>query len=226
MQINILYGVEGAKKATGIVVVVDVYRAASVAAYALGQNAKQIIPVSTKEEAFQFKRQHPEYLLMGEEHGIKIDGFDFGNSPAEVSQEELSGCVLVHRTSQGTQGLVNAIAADELIFGSFPTAAAIAHYITAKNPDIVSIVAMDGKGSEDEVFAEYLRDLLLGKEPDKENMKTYVRNHEASARFLDRHLKEFPQEDMNYCLDIDRFDFICLVERNNSDLKITKHQIG
>jgi 2-phosphosulfolactate phosphatase len=225
MKINILYGVEGAKSARGITIIVDVYRAASAASYALGQGANYIIPVATKEEALQRKKENSSYLLMGEEHGIFIEGFDFGNSPYEIVKKDLSNAVLVHRTSQGTQGLVNATFANELIFGSFPTASAIALYIKKRQPQVVSIVAMDGKDSEDDVFANYLRDLLLGKHPDKENVKQYLRNHEVSARFLDPKLTEFPKEDIDYCLAIDHFNFVCLVKRQNSDLQIIKHNL-
>src|ERR1035437_7048218 len=139
MNVNILYGVEGAKIAKGITVVVDIYRAASTATYVLGQKAKHVIPVATKEEALALKKQNPDYLLMGEEHGLRINGFNFGNSPHELMQANLENKILVHRTSQGTQGLVNATKADELIFGSFPTVSAIAEYIKRQSPQEVTI---------------------------------------------------------------------------------------
>lgn len=220
MQINILYGIEGAKEAKGIVVIVDIYRAGSVAAYALGQGVKHIIPVATKEEAFSHLKENSKYLLIGEEQGAIIEGFHFGNSPHELSKVDIKDKVLVHRSSQGTQGLVNASLSEELIFGSFPTISATASYILGKKPKMVSIVAMDGKGSEDGLYTKYLKDLLLGKNLDKEYIKSYIKNHKVSKRFLVRNLIEFPIEDIEYCLDLDRFNFVCVVKKEGNLLKI------
>lgn len=223
MNIEILYGLDGAKNAKGIVVIVDVYRAASVASYALEKGVKYIIPVTTVEEALALKTNDPNLVLIGEVQGIKIKGFDFGNSPHELINQNLFEKIVVHRTSAGTQGLVNANRADICIFGSFPTVSAIARYIKQENPKRVSIVAMDGKDSEDNVFAEYLKGTLLNKNVNKEQVQNYLKNHEASARFLDPTLKEFPIEDINYCLDIDRFDFVCLAKKQDSHIKIVKY---
>ena len=223
MNVSIVYGIEGAKTAKGIVVIVDIYRAASTATYALEKGAKYIIPVATKEEALILKEQNPDYLLMGEERGIRIDGFNFGNSPHELMQANLEDKTLVQRTSQGTQGLVNATKADELIFGSFPTMSAVAAYINQKNSKEVTIVAMDGEDSEDEIFAIYLKSLLMQNPVDMEVTKTYLINHRVSFRFLDPNQPEFPKEDINYCLDIDRFNFVCLVKKIGNQLRIVKN---
>lgn len=58
-------------------------RAASTVVFALTQEAKYLIPVATKEEAFILQKKNPNYVLVGEEEGIKIENFDFGNSPSE-----------------------------------------------------------------------------------------------------------------------------------------------
>ena len=117
--------VNDAKQAKGVAVVIDILRAATVAAFILGNNAKYIIPVKTKEEAFELKKAHPDYILIGENNGYKIKDFDYGNSPSEIKAIDFTGKVVVHRSSNGTQGLVNAQSADEIIFGSFVTFSAI-----------------------------------------------------------------------------------------------------
>lgn len=225
MNIKISYGVDGAKNARGITVIVDIYRAASTASYVLAQEARYIIPVSTKEEALNLRGQNPNYLLMGEEQAIRIDEFDFGNSPHEISQANLKDKVLVHRSTQGTQGLVNATKSGELIFGSFPTVSAIAKYIKQKNPQKVTIVAMDGKDSEDEVFANYLKSILINNSVNPKMIKTYLINHRVSTRFLDPNQPEFPKEDIEYCLDIDKFKFVCLVKKIDNQLRIVKKTV-
>ena len=67
-----------------MVVVIDVIRAFTNAAFAFSRGAKEIYPVSTVEEALQFKAQYPEVLACGEVGGIPPEGFDFGNSPTQT----------------------------------------------------------------------------------------------------------------------------------------------
>ena len=93
---------------TGPVVVVDVIRAFTTAAYAFGAGAEAIYLVAGVDEALQFAAARPGVLAMGENHGRRPEGFDFPNSPAMVSRADLRGRTLVQRTSAGTQGVVGA----------------------------------------------------------------------------------------------------------------------
>jgi len=54
-----------AKNETGVVVVIDVLRAFSTAAYAFAKGTKDIRLVSTIEEAFYWKEEIPQSLVMG-----------------------------------------------------------------------------------------------------------------------------------------------------------------
>lgn len=65
--------------------------------------AKYIILAQTLEEAYALKRAHPEYILAGERGGIKPEGFDFGNSPTEIFDQDFTDKVIVHTTSNGTK---------------------------------------------------------------------------------------------------------------------------
>src|SRR5512136_1543681 len=95
-------------KAKNTVVVIDVIRAFSTAAYAFGAGAESITLVSGVKEALELRAAIPGALVMGEVGGIKVDSFDFGNSPAEFLGLDLSGKALIQRTSAGTQGIVRA----------------------------------------------------------------------------------------------------------------------
>lgn len=97
-----------AGEAGGAVVVVDVLRAFTTAAYAFGAGARRIWLVADMDEALRVKAERPGTLAMGEEHGRRIPGFDFANSPAEVAAADLAGRDLVQRTSAGTRGVVAA----------------------------------------------------------------------------------------------------------------------
>ena len=233
MKINILYGVDGAKEATGVVVIIDVFRAASSAGYILNKETKYIIPVSTKEEAFRLKKENPDFILMGEEGGYKIDGFELGNSPFEAIEYDLKDKIIVFRTTQGTQGIVNAVKADEIIFGSFPNAQAIADYINDKKPEVVSLVAMGGtgtkdtggKGGEDDQFAEFLKKKILGEKPQVDPIIKYLETHEGAKRFLDPCIPEFPSEDFSLCLATDIFNFVPLVNLRDGRQVIIKKEV-
>lgn len=219
MKIKQLIGIEQAKLATGTTVVIDIMRAATVAAYAFGQGAASIIPVTTKEEAFALKKSHPEYLLMGEINGYKVEGFDLGNSPSEISKLDLTGKTLVQRTSSGTQGLVLAKKAEKLIFGSFVTCSAIVSYLKGQKIQDLSIVAVD---NEDVIFANFLEDILNGNEVNREKVKEELYTHPSVQWFLDADKPEFPAEDIEYALDFDRFNFCCLVKREENLLRAKK----
>ena len=147
MQIQILNLVEGAKEATGLTVIIDVFRAFSLDCYLFDNGAEMIIPVGDIEEAYRLKRENPEYVLIGERTEQMPEGFDFGNSPSHVLNHDFTGKTIVHTTSAGTQGMVNAMNADEVISGSFVNAGAIVEYIKHKNPQTVSLVGM-GYGAE------------------------------------------------------------------------------
>jgi hypothetical protein len=80
----------------------------STAAYAVDAGAAAIYLVATVEEARRMKADNPDVRTMGEDHGRRPEGFDFSNSPVAVSQGDLRGRTLVHRTSARTQGVVGA----------------------------------------------------------------------------------------------------------------------
>ena len=72
MNVEILELIEGAKKAGGIAVVIDVFRAFSLECYLFGRGAERIYAVGGMDEAFALKREHPEYILIGERHGKMV----------------------------------------------------------------------------------------------------------------------------------------------------------
>jgi hypothetical protein len=119
----------------GAVVVVDVIRAFSTAAYAFGAGAAEIFLVGSADDALEFKAANPGSLAMGEERGLRPDGFDFPNSPAMVRDADLEGRTLVQRTSAGTQGVVGAVDAtggeDDVLTSGLIGRARIGHQLDA-----------------------------------------------------------------------------------------------
>jgi 2-phosphosulfolactate phosphatase len=213
MKINRLSLIEGARRAVGLTVIIDVFRAFTTDAYVFGNGASKVYPVVSKEQAFELKRVHPDYLLIGEINGLKIKGFDYGNSPYEVMNVDFSERIVVQRTSAGTQGILNAVNSEEILPGSFVMAEAIINYIRNKNPKVLSLVAMGWGGlersPEDELFADYIEKRLKGINPEFEEIKQYIRIHPQGAKFFDSSQPQFVEEDFHAAMNLDRFDF-CL----------------
>ena len=216
MNIEIREFIEGAKEAKGLTVIIDVFRAFTVTCYAKDNGAKRIIPVGGLDLAYSLKKDHPEYVLIGERKGVQQEGCDFGNSPADIEKIDFTGKTIIHTTSAGTQGLVGAINADEIITGSFVNAKAIVRYIKSKNPAQVTLVAMGNNGvtyaQEDTLCANYIKALLLDQPVDEKSIRATLKKEDGS-KFFDPAMNHiFPMGDFDLCLNFNRFDFILKVE--------------
>jgi 2-phosphosulfolactate phosphatase len=219
MNIHILQLLDGAKDATGLTVIIDVFRAFSTACYAMEKGAGKIIPVGNIEIAYQFKEENPEYLLMGERNEMKPHGFDYGNSPSQLFHTNLAGKTIVHTTSSGTQGIEAAVNVPDIITGSFVNAQAIVNYIKDQNPEILSLVCMgyacEYPTDEDTLCAEYIRNELKGLPNDFNKMKEIIRKG-SGKRFFETKKQEWaPKEDFDLCLDLNRFNFVLRVEKGS-----------
>lgn len=95
-----------ALEARGVVVVIDVIRAFSVAAYAFAGGAQSLWLVRTVEEAQALREREPDALLIGEVGGRLIEGFDFNNSPSRMAAADVCGRLLIQRTGAGTRGAI------------------------------------------------------------------------------------------------------------------------
>lgn len=219
MNIQILQLLDGAKAAKGLAVIIDVFRAFSTACYAFNAGANKIFPIGDIDLAYRLKEKNPDYILVGERNEQKPDGFDFGNSPSQLENGNLTGKTIVHTTSSGTQGIANAKNADEIITGSFVNAAAIVRYIQQIQPKTVSLVCMgyacEYPTDEDTLCAEFIKNELEGKLNNFEEMVEIIRMG-SGARFFDSEKQSWsPQKDFELCLDLNRFDFILKVKKEH-----------
>lgn len=229
MEIEILHLVSGAVKAKGLTVIIDVFRAFSTACYVFAAGADKIIPVEHVAEAFKLKEKFPDAILMGERQERKITGFDFGNSPSHILDQNLSEKTIIMTTSSGTRGILNAKMADEIITGSFVNAGAIISYIRAQNPSLVSLVCMGYEAQiptqEDTFFAEYVKNSLEGQETDFNQMKQILRNGDGARLLNPANTEWSPASDFDLCLDLNRFDFILRVENGEDFVWLKKVKI-
>jgi 2-phosphosulfolactate phosphatase len=156
------------------------------------------------------------HVCTGEVGGRASDGFDFGNSPFEISTIDFRDKAIIQRTSAGTQGIVAASRAERLYAVSLVTAEATARALLSGSPDQISLVAMGDNGinrtDEDELCAIHLRDRLEGRPGDADAIRRLILAGGEIVRFHDPACPYLHPEDVDIALDINRFDFAVRVE--------------
>lgn len=211
MEIEILQLKEGAKKATGTTIIIDVFRAFSLEAYLFAQGCKEVRAVYDKQQAYAFKKEHPEYILIGERQGKILPGFDYGNAPSSITGKDFSGKTVIHTTTNGTLGIQNASHAADIHVASLVNAKATVEVIKAHHPEHVSIVCMgweDRETEEDTLCAQYMRHLFLDEDVKDIQTKADALRYSEGKKFFDPLQQDvFPKEDFALCTDVDRFDF-------------------
>jgi 2-phosphosulfolactate phosphatase len=144
--------------AGGIAVVIDVLRASTTIATALAHGATGVRPVADLAEARALAtRLGPGTLLGGERGGVRIGGFDLGNSPREYTPQRVAGKTIVITTTNGTAALHASRAAREILVGAIVNRSAVAAAIRglAAPGDAVHLVCAgtDGRVSAEDVLA-------------------------------------------------------------------------
>jgi 2-phosphosulfolactate phosphatase len=150
------------------VLVVDVLRASTTMIAALGNGCAGIVPVAEPAEAHLRARAiGSPALVAGERKGRRIEGFDLGNSPLEMTTERVGGKTLVFTTSNGTRALLAARAAAAVGVAALVNLSAAAAWAHAGGRDITVLCAGErGDVSlEDKVCAGLLIDALQRHEP-------------------------------------------------------------
>jgi 2-phosphosulfolactate phosphatase len=212
MEVVIESLLEGAARATGTVAAIDVFRAFTTAAVALANGASRIVMVGTVEEALALREAGLGQICMGEVGGRAPEGFDFGNSPFEISTVDFQGKTIIQRTSAGTQGIVAAASrAVRLYAASLVTADATVRAILSGSPEKITVVAMGGEGvrrtDEDEICAMHLRNRLEGRPGDPHAVRRLILAGGEVSRFADPARPHLHPEDVEIALDVDRCDF-------------------
>jgi len=209
----------GARRAEGTVVIIDVFRAFTTAAVALSRGATKIILVAGVDEALDIRNRGEAHIAIGEVAGTKPEGFDFGNSPFELSKADVGGKILVQRTSAGTLGVTEATNAVRTYAGSLIVAKPTIEALLKDAPELVTIVAMGGdavsRTDEDELCALYMKNLLEGRAPDPDAIKTLILAGDQSAKYDDPAQPQYHPEDRDWALKIDYLDFAIAVENED-----------
>ncbi|MDP6549247.1 MAG: 2-phosphosulfolactate phosphatase [Dehalococcoidia bacterium] len=229
MEIRLGSGVRDAREAEGTVIIIDVFRAFTTAAIVFDHGATRLMLVAEVEEALALHNRGVGDLLMGEEGGKRPAGFNFGNSPYEISQVVLTGKALVQSTRAGTVGVAAATRAESIYLGSFVVAEATVNAIRREDPPLVSIIAMGDQGlnrsDEDEHCALYLRNLMEGRKPDPEALRSLIMEGGATLKFFDEAQPQYHPKDVELALQVNRYPFSMRITREDGLLVARKQEV-
>ena len=141
---------DGARNATAVVI--DVVRGTSCIVEAIANGARAILPTVSIEQAITLRRSlgRDGTLLCGERGGVRIDGFDLGNSPAEFTAAVVGGKRLVMTTTNGTKAFAAAAAAERVLAASFLNLSAVVDAVLGDGAVAIVCAGNEGRFSLDD----------------------------------------------------------------------------
>ena len=199
-----------------IVVVVDILRATSSMITAFAYEVASVTPVPTLADCRMLKNQG--YVTAGERGGQKVDGFDLGNSPFEFMNHDLQGRQIAFTTTNGSQAIVLASEAKQVLIGSFLNLSATADYLKAQQQSVLILCAgWKGKFNiEDTLYAgalaiklresfEYGDDATLASSRLYQCVANDITDFLAQSSHAQRLAGFHNQKDLEFCLKEDEF---------------------
>jgi 2-phosphosulfolactate phosphatase len=145
-------------------VVIDVLRATTSIVAAFQHGCRSILPVADFEEAQQARMAAPGAVLAGEQGGLRIPGFDLGNSPREFTREAVGGRDVILTTSNGTKTLRAVGGGRTVAIGALLNRAAVGDWLIARGADSLIVCSgyEGGFSLEDAVCAGAIVDRAAG----------------------------------------------------------------
>ena len=191
----------------GVNVVIDVIRAFTTAHVAYLKGVESILLVDSVDQGFALKREVPNSCLVGEVGGISIPGYDFGNSPAELSRADLAGKCLILKTTNGVRSTLNAMTAERVFVTGFCNIQALVKYLKqlgVLSEFHVQIIASHPSGLDDLICAELIAKGLYEDltDSDFEKASKDILRTAQAKKFLDPDNPDYNSEDMLYCCSL------------------------
>jgi 2-phosphosulfolactate phosphatase len=213
------------------VVVVDVVRATTTIVEALASGARAIYPMASTEEAARLAGvlDRAETLLCGERRGVKVEGFDLGNSPREFTPERVEGRRLVMSTTNGTRALAAGEEGARLLAVAFTNLGATARAVSEEERLVVVCAGISDRFSlDDALCAGHLVDRIgqiRGVEADEIGTAFDINDAAKAALDLARSCEPTPDlfrslaggaaltaigmgADLDVCAAVDRHDLV------------------
>lgn len=125
------------------VVVVDILRSSTTVCAALIAGARGVIPTTGPGESGDlWTRLGPENaVLAGERQGVKIESFQYGNSPAEFTPETVGGRNVILCTTNGTGIFGRTGGAGRVVSGALVNISSLTAEVAAWGNDVVVVCA-------------------------------------------------------------------------------------
>ncbi len=217
------------------VVVIDVVRATTTIIEALANGARAIYPTVSTEEAVRLASSlgREDTMLCGERRGLKIEGFDVGNSPGDFTAEAVEDKKLVMSTTNGTR-VLGGVSQEgrRLLPCAFTNLGAVANAISGDAHVVIICAGQDDSFSlDDALCAGHLIQRLVADvagDPDLNDAaraaRALAQARKPTRRFLGlasagKALIEIGLEaDLDICADVDRHDVVAQM----SDQAITR----
>tara|TARA_B100001758_G_C18198661_1_gene498601 strand:- start:50 stop:772 length:723 start_codon:yes stop_codon:yes gene_type:complete len=204
-----------------IVVIVDILRATSVISTAFACGVSAVIPVEKLEEALAYKNID-NHIIAAERNTLRIDGFDFGNSPYHYIDNDVRGKILAITTTNGTRA-IHLAKKHKVITASFVNINAIVSYLLSERNDII-ILCSGWKGYfnlEDSIFAGALSKKLLDTGffiSNCDSLLASLQLYYSSKENLFEYLNNSSYRNRNNSDEVIRDTHFCLKPTINSDI--------
>ena len=207
-----------------VAVVIDVIRATSTMIQALANGARAIFPTVSTEEAIKLASSlgREDTILCGERKGIKVEGFDLGNSPGEFTPDVVREKQLVMSTTNGTRAFLAVEGAERVLATCFMNLSAVGEAIS-KSDDVLIVCAgkEDRFALDDTLCAGLLiKKVVEGRETEVDLNDAgrvaleLASAHSVSAEFLRSTAAGAALEtvglgkDLELCASLDRYSFV------------------
>ena len=142
-----------------IIVVIDIFRATSTMTVGMESGAKAIYPVKDIATA---SKAGASFIKAGERNGMKVEGFDLGNSPREFSTDIVRDRDIVMTTTNGTRSISMSERAKQTLISSYRNIQATINYLVSSQEDVILFCSgwKDVANIEDTLFAGELASTL------------------------------------------------------------------
>ncbi len=221
MEIRHEVGVDGARAATGTVIVVDVLRSFTLSAYALAGGARECLLVRTVGEALELAASIPAAIVSAEENTRPVPGIAISNSPTQINGQDLRGRTLVQRSSAGTQAVCAIEHASSIYAASLVVARATAQACLLRRPSTVTLVA-SADFPEDHACCSYIESFLRDEPPDLAKLLHPLFSSRRYREFASNTWPGFPKTDLDLSLQSDRFEFAMPVVRDGGRVRVVR----
>ena len=176
---NLPHEVEERELEGSAVAVIDVLRATSTICQALASGAREVVPFVEIDEALAAANRagRKNVVLGGERKGLRIEGFDLGNSPVEYTASAIQGRPVFITTTNGTRAFQHARLAKNVVAASFLNlSAVVASLINEPQIDILCAGTVGSETSEDILLAGAIVHKLISGKP-----RHWAANENANA---------------------------------------------